>query len=76
MKKLEKLIYSKSWLPPILYFASVAWIIYIIYSYFYLDKDIKIFQYGWLNSVFQDIFFVWFFYITYLVIKNYKKNQQ
>ena len=73
MKKLEKLIYSKPWLPPILYFGSVTWIIYIIYCGIFLDEDIEILEYGWLNTIFEEIFFIWFFYITYLGLKNLKK---
>ena len=71
---LEKLIYSTKYLPPILYFGSVAWLAYTYYYGAYLDNEIQILGYAWDNSVLSDIFLIWFFYITYLGLKNLKSK--
>jgi len=68
MEKLEKFIYSFKYLPPILYFGTVAWIIYTSYY------EIQIFGYVWDGSSLEYLFFFWFLYITYLAAKNYKKK--
>ena len=71
---LEKLIYSTKYLPPILYFGSVAWLAYTYYYGAYLDNEIQILGYAWDNSVLSDIFLFWFFYLTYLGLKNLKSK--
>ena len=69
MEKLEKFIYSFKYLPPILYFGTVAWIIYTSYY------EIQIFGYVWDGSSLEYLFFFWFLYITYLAAKITKKNK-
>ena len=64
--KLEKLIYSVKYLPSVLYFGSLAWIIYSIYTQIYLGYEY--------NDLFDTLFFFWFLYIPYLATKNYKKK--
>ena len=66
----ENLIYSVKYLQPILYFGTVAWLIYIIYYDGYLENEIQIFGYVW-DSNASGLFFIWFFYITFLSLKNY-----
>ena len=67
-KSLEKLIYSVKYLPQILYFGSFGIILYSIYSSIFREVD---FIPGLL--IFPLIFF--FFYMSHLVAKNYKKNK-
>ena len=67
-KSLEKLIYSVKYLPEILYFGSFGIILYSIYSSIFREVD---FIPGLL--IFPLIFF--FFYMSHLVAKNYKKNK-
>ena len=76
MNGLEKLIYSIKYLPQILYFGSLAWLIYTYYFGNYLGKEIEIFGYVWNDSLLDNIFFFWFLYITYLAVKNLKKNDE
>ena len=76
MNGLEKLIYSIKYLPQILYFGSLAWLIYTYYFGDYLGKEIEIFGYVWNDSLLDNIFFFWFLYITYLAVKNLKKNDE
>ena len=76
MNSLEKLIYSRKYLPQILYFGSVAWLIYTYYFGYYLDDEIQIFGYVWNDSLLEDIFFFWFLYITYLAVKNLKTKDE
>ena len=71
---IEKLIYSNKYLPPLLYFSSLAWLIYTYYFGNYLGNEIQILGYVWNDSLLDYIFFYWFLYITYLAAKNYKKN--
>jgi hypothetical protein len=73
---LEKLIYSTKYLPPILYFGSVAWLAYTYYYGAYLDNEIQILGYVWDNSILSDMFLFWFFYITYLGLKNLKSKNE
>jgi len=73
---LEKFIYSIKYLPQLLYFGSVAWLIYTIYFGDYLENEIQIFGYVWNDSSFEDMFFYWFLYITYLAVKNLKTNDE
>ena len=70
---IEKLIYSNKYLPPLLYFGSLAWLIYTFYYEGYLGKEIEIFASASLNSFLSDAFIFWFFYITWLAVKNLKK---
>ena len=72
----EKLIYSKKYLPPLLYFGSLAWLIYTFYYEFYLGKEIEIFASSSANNILSDLFIFWFLYITYLAIKNYKSKNE
>ena len=73
---LEKFIYSIKYLPQILYFGSVAWLIYTYYFGDYLENEIQIFGYVWNDSLLEDIFFFWFLYITYLGVKNLKTKDE
>ena len=75
MDKLEKLIYSVKYLPPILYFGSLAWLIYIFYYEAYLGKEIEIFASASTNYILSDVFIFWFIYITWLAVKNLKKKK-
>ncbi|MDA9107560.1 hypothetical protein N9J98_05095 [Flavobacteriaceae bacterium] len=69
----ENLIYSVKYLQPILYFGTVAWLIYIIYYDVYLENEIQIFGYVWDGKA-SDLFYLWFIYITFLSLKNYGKK--
>ena len=73
---LEKFIYSTRYLPQILYFGSVAWLIYTFYFGEYLENEIQIFVFFWNDSLLEDIFFFWFLYITYLAVKNLKTKDE
>ena len=70
---IEKLIYSNKYLPPLLYFGSLAWLIYTFYYEGYLGKEIEIFASASLNSFLSDALIFWFIYITWLAVKNLKK---
>ena len=70
---IEKLIYSNKYLPPLLYFGSLAWLIYTFYYEGYLGMEIEIFASASLNSFLSDAFIFWFIYITWLAVKNLKK---
>ena len=70
---IEKLIYSNKYLPPLLYFGSLAWLIYTFYYEGYLGKEIEIFASASVNSFLSDAFIFWFIYITWLAVKNLKK---
>jgi hypothetical protein len=72
MNGLEKLIYSIKYLPQILYFGSLAWLIYTYYFGNYLGNEIQIFGFVWNDSLLDHIFFFWFLYITYIAVKNLK----
>jgi len=69
----ENLIYTVKYLQPILYFGTVAWLIYIIYYDVYLENEIQIFGYVW-DSKASNLFYLWFVYITLLSLKNYGKK--
>ena len=73
---LEKFIYSIKYLPQILYFGSVAWLIYTYYFGNYLGNEIQIFGYVWNDSLLDHIFFFWFLYITYIAVKNLKTKNE
>ena len=72
---IEKLIYSNKYLPPLLYFGSLAWLIYTFYYEFYLGKEIEIFASSSANYILSDVFIFWFIYITWLAVKNLKKKK-
>ena len=73
---IEKLIYSNKYLPPLLYFSSLAWLIYTYYFGNYLGNEIQIFGYVWDDSLLDHMFFFWFLYITYLGVKNLKTKDE
>ena len=72
---IEKLIYSKKYLLPLLYFGSLAWLIYTFYYEAYLGKEIEIFASASANYILSDVFIFWFIYITWLAVKNLKKKK-
>ena len=72
---IEKLIYSNKYLPPLLYFGSLAWLIYIFYYEVYLGKEIEVFASASANYILSDVFIFWFIYITWLAVKNLKKKK-
>ena len=65
---IEKLIYSNKYLPPLLYFGTLAC---LIYTFIY---EVEIFGYVWKGSSLELLFVFWFFYLTYLATKNLKKK--
>ena len=73
---LEKFIYSIKYLPQVLYFGTLAWLIYTYYFGDYLENEIQIFGYVWNDSLLEDLFFFWFLYITYLAVKNLKTKDE
>ena len=75
MDGLEKLIYSVKYFPQILYFSTLAWLIYTMYYAIYLDESVRVFGFEW-SSPFEEIFFFWFLYITHLAVKNYKSKNE
>ena len=72
---IEKMIYSNKYLPPFLYFGSLAWLIYAFYYEAYLGKEIEIFASTSANYILSDVFIFWFIYITWLAVKNLKKKK-
>ena len=68
MNKLEKLIYSVKYLPPILYFGSVGLIGYDIYCNVIKETE-------FLSEYTQTPLAILFFYMTYLGLKNLKKKK-
>ena len=72
---IEKLIYSNKYLPPLLYFGSLAWLIYTFYYETYLGKEIEISASASANYILSDVFIFWFIYITWLAVKNLKKKK-
>ena len=73
---LEKFIYSIKYLPQVLYFGTIAWLIYTYYFGDYLEQEIQVFGYVWNDSLLEDLFFFWFLYITYLAVKNLKTKDE
>ena len=73
---IEKLIYSNKYLPPVLYFGSLAWLIYTFYYEGYLGNEIEIFASSSANYILSDVFVFWFIYITWLAVKNLKTNKK
>ena len=72
---IEKMIYSNKYLPPLLYFGSLAWLINIFYYEVYLGKEIEVFASASANYILSDIFIFWFIYVTWLAVKNLKKKK-
>ena len=68
MEKLEKIIYSFKYLPPILYFGSVGLIIYDIYNN--IINETK-----FLNLYTETLIIIIFCLMTYLRVKKYQKKQ-
>ena len=68
MEKLEKIIYSFKYLPPILYFGSVGLIIYDIYNN--IINETK-----FLNLYTETLIIIIFCLMTYLGVKKYQKKQ-
>ena len=68
MKKLEKFIYSVKYLPPILYFGSVALLGYDIYCDVINESE-------FLNVYSETLLIFIFCLMTYLGVKKYQKNQ-
>ncbi len=68
MKKLEKLIESVPFLPPILYFGSFGLLGYDIYSYFFYEID-------FLNAYTRYPLTIIFFFMTGLGVKKYQNKK-
>ncbi|MZH02129.1 MAG: hypothetical protein F3745_01640 [Nitrospinae bacterium] len=68
MKKLEKLIESIPFLPPILYFGSVGLLGYDIYSYVFYEID-------FLNAYTRYPLTIIFFFMTGLGVKKYQNKK-
>ena len=67
MEKLEKFINSIKYLPPILYFGSVGFLVYDIYCNVINDSE-------FLNVYTETLLIIIFFYMTYLGVKKYQKK--
>ena len=68
MEKLEKFIYSVKYLPPILYFGSVALLGYDIYCDVINESE-------FLNVYSETLLIFIFCLMTYLGVKKYQKKQ-
>jgi hypothetical protein len=68
MEKLEKLIHSVKYLPSILYFGTLGISIIDIYCNEFTDFE-------FVPPILETPLFYWFLFITYLAIKNIKKNK-
>ena len=68
INKLEKFIYSKKYLPSILYFGSLGIVIIDIYCNEFTDFE-------FVPSILETPLYFWFFFITFLASKNLKKNK-
>ncbi len=64
---IEKLIYSNKYLPALLYFGSAGIVFYDIYCNIFNGLS-------FIPDYFQLPLFFFFFYMTHLAIKNYKKK--
>ena len=73
---IEKLIYSNKYLPPLLYFGSLAWLSYTFYYEGYLGKEIEIFASASVNSFLSYVSIFWVIYITWVAVKNLKTNEK
>ena len=69
MDKLEKLIYSVKYLPPLLYFGSVGLIGYNIYCDVIKETE-------FLNEYTESPLIILFCYMTYLGVKNLKRKNE
>ena len=69
MKKLEELIYSVKYLPPILYFGSLGLLGYDIYSQ--ISNNIE-----FLNSFLRFPLWIVFFLMTGFGVERYNKNKK
>ena len=67
MDKIEKLIYSVKYLPQVLYFGSVGVLFYDIYCHMFLEGS-------FINDYLRLTLVFFFFYMTHLAIKHYKKK--
>ena len=67
MKKIEKFIYSANYLPPLLYFGSVALLGYDIYCDVINEKE-------FLNVYTETLLISIFCLMTYLGVKKYQKK--
>ena len=67
MQKLENFIYSVKYLPPVLYFGSVALLGYDIYSDLINDTE-------FLNVYTETPLIIIFFLMTYFGAKKYQKK--
>ncbi|MDC3154162.1 hypothetical protein OA956_03765 [Bacteroidota bacterium] len=67
MQKLENFIYSVKYLPPILYFGSVALLCYDIYCNLIKETE-------FLNEYTEAPLITMFFLMTYLGAKKYQKK--
>ena len=67
MKKIEKFIYSANYLPPLLYFCSVALLAYDIYCDVINEKE-------FLNVYTETLLISIFCLMTYLGVKKYQKK--
>jgi len=67
MKKIEKFIYSVKYLPPILYFGSVALLGYDIYCDVTNETE-------FLNVYSETLLIFIFCLMTYLGVKKYQKK--
>ena len=68
MEKLEKFIYSVKYLPPILYFGSVALLGYDIYCDLINETE-------FLNVYTETLLIFIFCLMTYLGVKKYQKKR-
>ena len=68
MEKLEKLIYSVKYLPPILYFGSVGLLGYDIYCNIVNEKE-------FLNVYVETPLIIMFFLMTYFGVKKYQNEK-
>ena len=67
MQKLENFIYSVKYLPPILYFGSLALLVYNFYCNIINERE-------FLNVYTEAPLIMIFFLMTYLGVKKYQKK--
>ena len=67
MQKLENFIYSVKYLPPILYFGSLALLVYNFYCNIINETE-------FLNVYTEAPLIIIFFLMTYLGVKKYQKK--
>ena len=73
--KPKDIVVVKLYRNNILYFGSLAWLIYTFYYEAYLGKEIEVFASASANYILSDLFIFWFIYITWLAVKNLKKKK-